>query len=283
MILRMPLTTARSAEVPDLQKVRNLPADRRFCRPCRASPSSLSWLSCPPRVGARRRGFVGVTERGASCASPANSPLADHAAAPARHGARRAARRARPRPRGVVAVGSSARLYALDPVTARATGSAPRSPRACAARASRSPWRRAPTGAAALRRRPGPHRRPPDGRDHGGSRPSPRATTAPRSGPPSTSRSRARCSARQLTPLSSIQREPAPGTSTFAATALETPTEFGLGEPLAFSLGSNGTGYVLAVLSDRRRDRQSALLTIDSATGRFAPPRGLGFQSFARG
>ena len=51
---------------------------------------------------------------------------------------------------------------------------------------------------------------------------------------------------------------------------------------MAFSLGSNGRGYVVAVLTDRQRDRQSALLTIDSATGRFAPPRALGFQGFAR-
>ena len=58
-------------------------------------------------------------------------------------------------------------------------------------------------------------------------------------------------------------RELARGTTTMAESPLETPTEFGLGEPVAFQLGANGRGYVVAVLTDRQRDRQSALLTID--------------------
>ena len=40
-----------------------------------------------------------------------------------------------------------------------------------------------------------------------------------------------------------------------------------LGEPVAFQLGSNGRGYVVAVAADRLRDRQSAFLTIDPSTG----------------
>ena len=67
-----------------------------------------------------------------------------------------------------------------------------------------------------------------------------------------------------------------------AQSPLQTPTSLGLGEPVSFSLGDDGRGYVVAVLADRRRDRQSALLIIDPATGRFAPPAALAFQSFGR-
>jgi len=76
-------------------------------------------------------------------------------------------------------------------------------------------------------------------------------------------------------------RELASGTTTMAESPLETDGT-GLGEPVAFQLGANGRGYVVAVVTDRLRDRQSAFLTVDPATGRLARPLGRSFQTFGR-
>lgn len=66
-----------------------------------------------------------------------------------------------------------------------------------------------------------------------------------------------------------LLRETAPGASTLAATRLAMPPASPrLGEPIAFQLGADGRGYVLAVLSDRRRFRQSSLFTLDPTTGK---------------
>lgn len=74
----------------------------------------------------------------------------------------------------------------------------------------------------------------------------------------------------QLTPDTAF-RETAPGTSTLAAARLEKPGYAPrLAEPLGFQVGSDGQGYALAVLSDRRRVRQSVLFTLDPPTGRLA-------------
>lgn len=69
----------------------------------------------------------------------------------------------------------------------------------------------------------------------------------------------------------SLLRETAPGASTLTTTRLQLPPPPGtprFGEPIAFQLGSDGRGYVVAVLSDRRRFRQSTLFTLDPATGK---------------
>ncbi len=227
-------------------------------------------------------GFVGVTERGSVVRFTSETPLSltkpkrPSGMAPGERIVALGQGR-----RGVVAVGSSAKLYALDPVTARATPIGPSFPQGL--RGSRFSLAAAPNSDAARLLS-----------DVGQDLVVDLQTGATSDGP---GLRRARDSAPvrpaadltlqgalfgvQLNPAVYL-RELARGTTTMAETPLETPTEFGLGEPAAFSLGSNGRGYVVAVLTDRQRDRQSALLTIDSATGRFAPPRALGFQSFAR-
>ena len=101
-----------------------------------------------PMSAQAAEGFVGVTERGSlvrfSDEAPygMTTPKRPSGLAP---GERLVAIGLAER--GVVAVGSSARLYALDPQTGRATAIGPPFPRACGARASRSPRRPTPTAA----------------------------------------------------------------------------------------------------------------------------------------
>jgi hypothetical protein len=241
----------------------------------------MALLALPVSANAAE-GFVGVTERGSVVRFTSESPFS--LTTPKRPSGMAPGERIvalGQGQRGVVAVGSSARLYALDPVAARATPIGPPFPQGL--RGSRFSLAAAPNSDAARLLS-----------DVGQDLVVDLQTGATTDGP---GLRRARDSAPvrpaadltlqgalfgvQLNPAVYL-RELARGTTTMAESPLETPTEFGLGEPVSFSLGSNGRGYVVAVVTDRQRDRQSALLTIDSATGRFAPPRGLGFQSFAR-
>jgi len=97
----------------------------------------------------------------------------------------------------------------------------------------------------------------------------------------------------QLGPLT-LFRETAFGASTMTAHPVERrETDPRLSEPIGFQLGTDGNGYVLAVLADRQRVRQSVLLPIDPATGkplsasrrpplRFLPRRLTTFASIGR-
>jgi hypothetical protein len=60
--------------------------------------------------------------------------------------------------------------------------------------------------------------------------------------------------------------ESAPAAASFAATSLTAPPRQPLAEPAAVQIGSDGTGYVLAVASDRARVRQSVLVRFDPDT-----------------
>jgi len=241
----------------------------------------MAFLALPVSAHAAE-GFVGVTERGSVVRFTSESPYSltkpkrPTGMAPGErivaigHGQR-----------GVVAVGSSAQLYALDPGTARAIAIGPSFPQGL--RGSRFSLAAAPNSdqarllsdvgqdlvvdlqTGATTNGPGLRRE----RDSAPVRPAADLTL------------QGALFGVQLNPAVYL-RELARGTTTMAESPLETPAAFGLGEPVAFTLGSNGRGYVVAVATDRQRDRQSVFLTIDSATGRFAAPRALAFQSFGR-
>jgi hypothetical protein len=71
-----------------------------------------------------------------------------------------------------------------------------------------------------------------------------------------------------------LVRETAPASGVVATTPLaidrrRLPT--GISEPTAFSLGADGRGWLLAVLTDQQRNRQSQLLSVDTATGAARP------------
>jgi Domain of unknown function (DUF4394) len=247
----------------------------------RLSLALLALLTLPASAGAAEQ-FVGVTERGSVVRFTSESPYS--LTTPKRPvglapGERLVALGRGQR--GVVAVGSSARLYALDTATARATPIGQPFPQGL--RGARFSLAAAPnsdrarllsdvgqdlhvdllTGAT----QDGPGLR----RERDGAPVRPAADLTPQGalfgvelGPPV------------------YLRELASGTTTMAESPLQTPTDIGVGEPIAFQLGSHGRGYVLAVLTDKQRDRQSAFLVIDSATGRFAAPLGRAFSSFGR-
>jgi hypothetical protein len=63
---------------------------------------------------------------------------------------------------------------------------------------------------------------------------------------------------------------------------LQTPREIRLGEPLGFTLGSDGAGYVIAVATEVTRDRQSVLTVIDPSTGERAGVANRSVQFFGR-
>ena len=247
----------------------------------RASLALLILLVLPAQAQAAE-GFVGVTERGSVVRFTSEAPYS--LTTPKRPSGLAPGERlvaVGRGERGVVAVGSSARLYALDPATARATPIGPSFPQGL--RGSRFSLAAAPNSDRARLLS-----------DVGQDLVVDLQTGATQDGP---GLRRARDStpvrpAADLTPqgaLFGVQlnpavylRELARGTTTMAESPLQTPTSFGLGEPVSFSLGDDGRAYVVAVLTDRQRDRQSALLIIDAATGRFAPPAARAFQSFGR-
>jgi Domain of unknown function (DUF4394) len=241
----------------------------------------LALLVLPAQAHAAE-GFVGVTERGSLVRFTTESPYSlttpkrPSGLAP---GERLVALgRAE---RGVVAVGSSARLYALDPVSGRATAIGPSFPQGL--RGSRFSLAAAPNSDSARLLS-----------DVGQDLVLDLQTGATADGP-GLRRARDGAPVRpaaDLTPqgaLFGVQLDPdvylrelARGTTTMAESPLQEPPDVELAEPVAFQLGDDGLGYVVAVDANRRRDRQSVFLTIDPATGRFAPPLGRAVQSFGR-
>jgi hypothetical protein len=241
----------------------------------------VALLVLPGRASAAE-GFVGVTERGSLVRFTTQAPYSlttpkrPTGLAPGERivALGRAAR-------GVVAVGSSARLYSLDPESGRATAIGPSFPQGL--RGSRFSLAVADNG------------------DRGrllsdvGQDLAVDLATGVTSEGPGLRRERDGAPVRpaaDLTPDGAVVgvqinppvllRELARGTTTMAERPLETPEGFGLGEPLAFQLGSDGKGYVIGVAADRQRDRQSVFLRIDPTTGRYAPPTALAFQAFGR-
>jgi len=183
--------------------------------------------------------------------------------------------------RGVVGVGSSARLYAVDPVGGRVTPIG--SPFSQGLRGSRFTLAVAPSGDRARllsdvgqdikvdllsgATADGPGLR----RERDGTPVRPAADATPDGALVGV----------QLNP-GVLLRELASGLTTMAEMPLELPMQLGLGEPVAFQLGSDGRGYVVAVAADRQRDRQSVFLVFDTSTGKPPPPRRLAVQIFGR-
>ncbi len=235
-----------------------------------------------PATAHAAEGFVGVTENGSLVRFTSRSPYAlttPRAPRGLAPGERLVA--LGKGSRGVVGVGSSARLYAVDPVSARVKPIG--SPFAQGLRGSRFSLAVAPKSdrarllsdvgqdlkidllTGATENGPGLRRE----RDGAAVRPAADATPD------------GALVGAQLNPAV-LLRELASGTTTMAELRLETPDGFGLGEPVGFQLGEDGRGYVIAVAADRKRDRQSALLIVDPSTGAPAPPRALAFQTFGR-
>jgi hypothetical protein len=183
--------------------------------------------------------------------------------------------------RGVVGVGSSARLYAVDPVSARATPIGAPFPQGL--RGSRFSLAVAPKSdrarllsdvgqdlkvdllTGATENGPGLRR----ARDGAPVRPAADATPD------------GALVGIQLNP-GVLLRELASNTTTMAEMPLADQDGIGLGEPASFQLGEDGRGYAITVAVDRRRSRQSTFLAGDPSTGRPAPPVGLAFRTFAR-
>jgi hypothetical protein len=171
-------------------------------------------------------------------------------------------------PRGLVGVGSSARLYAISPTTGRSRPIGPPFPEGL--RGSRFSLAVAP---GAVRGRlvsdvgqdlfinlvtgqtqPGPGLR--------------RADNGAPLRPAVDFTADGLLVGAQLGPLT-LFRETAFGASTMTAIPVErTELDPRMAEPIGFQLGSDGQGYVLAVLADRQRVRQSLLLPIDPVTGK---------------
>lgn len=172
-------------------------------------------------------------------------------------------------PRGLVAVGSSARLYALDPASGRATPiGAPferglRGSRFSLAAASGATSARLlsdvgqdlvvdlQSGAATL----GPGLR--------------RAGDGAPVRPAADVGTDGRLVGVQLGPAT-LLRETTPGSSVMSASALGLPSEPRLDEPTGFQVGSDGRGYVLGVAGGNLRRRQSLLVGLDPVTGAVA-------------
>ena len=226
--------------------------------------------------------FAGVTERGSLVAFTSQNPYAlttPRAVRGLAAGERLVAlgRGAR----GVVAVGTSARLYALDLATARATPIG--APFAQGLRGARFSLALAPGGERARLLS-----------DVGQDLVVDLATGATADGP-GLRRARDGAPVRpaaDMTPDGSVVgvqlhpdvllRELARGTTTMAELPLATLREVPFGEPVSFQLGSDGTGYVVAVATGRERDRQSALLAIDPSTGQRAGPLSRSLRFFGR-
>jgi len=226
--------------------------------------------------------FAGVTERGSLVGFTSQNPFA--LTRPRRvvglaPGERLVALGAGAR--GVMAVGTSARLYALDVAAARATAIGPPFPQGL--RGARFSLAVTPasdrarllsdvgqdlvidlaTGATAV----GPGLR----RERDGAQVRPAADmTADGS-----------LVGVQINPAV-LLRELARGTTTMAEMPFAAPRGIALGEPAGFQLGSDGTGYVLAVASEQLRYRQSVITLIDPPTGNRAGPPGRNVQFFGR-
>jgi hypothetical protein len=166
----------------------------------------------------------------------------------------------------VVGVGSSARLYAIDLATARATAIGPTFPQGL--RGSRFSLAVPPKGDRARLLS-----------DVGQDLVVDLTTGATTDGP-GLRRERDGTPVRpaaDMTPDGSIVgvqinpdvllRELARGTTTVAEMPFASPRGIPLGEPLSFQLGEDGLGYVVAVATEQQRDRQSVLTIIDPSNG----------------
>jgi hypothetical protein len=169
-------------------------------------------------------------------------------------------------PQGPVGVGSSARLYALDPASGRATAIG--APFEQGLRGSRFSLAAGP-GAASARllsdvgqdlvvdlltgaAQPGPGLL----RAADGAPVRPAADVAPDG----------RLVGLQLGPPTFL-RETEAGSSTMESTGLKFDAELPLAEPIAFQVGSDGRGYAVGLGGGNLRHRQSILVLIDPATG----------------
>lgn len=183
--------------------------------------------------------------------------------------------------RGVVAVGSSARLYALDLATARATAIGPAF--AQGLRGSRFSLAVAPGGDRARLLS-----------DVGQDLVVDLATGLTTDGP-GLRRERDGTPVRPAADMTRegslvgvqinpdvLLRELVAGSTTVAQLPFARPKEIPFGEPLSFSLGSDGNGYVIAVATEFQRDRQSVLTVIDPSTGNRAGTISRSVQFFGR-
>jgi hypothetical protein len=252
---------------------------RRLCLTPLATALALGVLAAPAPAFEQ---FAGVTERGSLVTFTSQNPYAlsrPRAIQGLAAGERLVAlgRGAR----GVVAVGTSARLYALDVAAAQATPIGPAF--AQGLRGARFSLAVAPganrarllsdvgqdlvvdlaTGATA----DGPELR----RERDGAPVRPAADMTPDGSIVGV----------QINP-DELLRELARGTASMAQLPFAAPRGVPLGEPLAFQLGSDGTAYVVAVASARLRDRQSVLTMIDPSTGERAGPLSRSVQFFGR-
>jgi hypothetical protein len=239
-------------------------------------------LAVPATPSPAAEQFAGVTERGRLVGFTSQNPYAlttPRAVGGLAAGERLVAlgRAAR----GVVAVGTSARLYALDLATARATAIGPSFPQGL--RGSRFSLAVSP-GAERARLLS----------DVGQDLVVDLATGATTDGP-GLRRERDGAPVRpaaDMTPDGSIVgvqldpdvllRELARGTTTMAEQPLATPEHLPLGEPVSFQLGSDGTGYLVAVATELQRDRQSVLTLINPSTGSRAGPVSRSVRFFGR-
>jgi Domain of unknown function (DUF4394) len=174
----------------------------------------------------------------------------------------------------IFALGSAARLYAMDVGSGRATPVAGGRPLAQGLRGRRFSLAVSPDGARARilsdvgqdvtvdlatgAETPGPGLRTEDGAPT-----RPAATTAP------DGRLVGVDLARRI-----LVRETAPGSGVMTATPLgfdRAEVAGGLGEPTGFALGSDGRGFLLSALLDRGRDRQSQLLRMDAGSADLRP------------
>lgn len=226
-------------------------------------------------AGAATQSFAGVLEDGRLVRFTSQAPLA--LAAPVRptglqageqivalagHGGR------------LLALGSAARLYAIDPATGRAAPAAGGRALSQGLRGRRFSLAVSPDGArgrilsdvgqdvtvdlATGAESPGPGLRTQDG-----------APTRPAAATAADGRLVGVDLARRL-----LVRETAPGSSTFTASPLAFDrTELGatLGEPTGFAMGADGRAFLLSALLDRGRDRQSQLLRVDLASAAVRP------------
>jgi hypothetical protein len=228
---------------------------------------ALAALLALPAQASAVEGFAGVTERGSLVRFSSENVFA--LSKPARMTGLAAGERIvalGKGARGLVGVGTSARLYAIDPVTARATAIGPTFPQGL--RGSRFSLAVAP-GAERARllsdvgqdlvvdlttgvTTEGPGLRA--ARD--GSQLRPAADMAPDGSLVGV----------QIHP-DVLVRELVAGSTTMAQMPLAGPRGVPLGEPLSFQLGENGVGYVVAVATELQRDRQSVLTYIDPSTG----------------
>lgn len=177
-------------------------------------------------------------------------------------------------PRGPVGVGSSARLYALDPDSGRAEAIG--EPFAFGLRGTRFSLAAGP-GAASARLLSDVGQDLVVDLETGAALPGPgltRADDGTRVRPAADVAADGRLFGVQLGPATFL-RETAAGSSAMEAgrLSLGLTSEAPLVEPLGFQIGADGRGYVLGAGGGNIRERQSLLMVIDPATGALA--RGL--------